>query len=83
MHPSDSYTEGYINGYANAQYSGQYALDHYHYVPTADERAQSINFRGNDGLRRGWLVGWRISIAEARAIQADQTRKSTRIVLTD
>jgi hypothetical protein len=69
VHESDSYTEGYITGYANAHYSGQWALDHWRYVPTADERATSINFRDNAELRRGWLEGWRIAIADARTIQ--------------
>lgn len=33
-------------------------LSNMHYVPTADERAQTIDFKNNDARRTGWLVGW-------------------------
>jgi hypothetical protein len=66
---SDDYAAGYKIGYENAAYSGKYAVDRGRYVPTAEERARSVDFKGNDQLRAGWLAGWAAAIGPYRSQQ--------------
>lgn len=59
---ADDYSDGYAVGFTNGQYSAPYAIDHGHRVPTAEQRAQSIDFHGNAARRAGWLAGWTAAI---------------------
>jgi hypothetical protein len=54
----NDYEVGYKVGYENAFYSGKWAIDHGKYLPTAEERASCVDFKGFDQFRAGWLAGW-------------------------
>jgi len=64
----DSYAEGYQVGRTNAERSGQSVIGIY-YMPTAEERARSVDFKGDDKRRAGWLAGWADGAAPFRAFQ--------------
>jgi hypothetical protein len=40
----ERYREGYTSGHRIARYSGAHAIANYRYVPTAEERAQCVDF---------------------------------------
>lgn len=63
------YAKGYAIGYTNAESSGQYAIG-LMYIPTASERAQCIDFRGDAEGEAGWLAGWTEAIEPFRAFQS-------------
>lgn len=68
MSESASYSEGYRVGRTNAEGSGQGVIGA-HYMPTADERARSVDFKGDDDSRAGWLAGWTDGAAPFRDFQ--------------
>lgn len=65
---SDDWHKGYASGYKNAVYSGENCIG-VNYIPTAEERAASIDFKGNEDHRSGWLAGWSAAVGPFREFQ--------------
>lgn len=71
-----SYYAGYTSGFRNGQDSAQ-AVIGIHYIPTAEERAASIDFKGDENFRQGWLDGWARAVQPYREFQARELHVTT------